>query len=170
MKLASTSCRCPRRLRRQNRSNSLLHHMEDGSMGGAINNNPMGKDQGRPKVKARASELPAWSPRSSRAETMCPWTHMAGGCASSSTWGVAQRSPMVVNVTAASIYACGEGVMRHILNQNTLPKTRAPAKPPLDYMSGFRGLPPVVPRWLIAWSLRYLQEAAGLRHAYASWV
>ena len=77
---------------------------------------------------------------------------------------------MVANVTAVFIYACDEDAMHPILNQSTLPKTTARAKPPLDYMSGFRGLPPVVPRWLIAWSLRYLQEAAALRHAYASWV
>ena len=56
---------------------------------------PYGKGPG----KAKASGQRAWSPRSSRVETMCPSTPMAGDCALTSTWGVAQKPQMVVNVT-----------------------------------------------------------------------
>ena len=67
---------------------------------------PYGKGQGKvPKERAKASGQRAWSPRSSRVETMCPSTPMAGDCALTSTWGVAQKPQMVVNVTVDFICA-----------------------------------------------------------------
>jgi hypothetical protein len=78
--------------------------MEDGNRGAATNNNLMERDQERPKARARASGPLAWSPRSSKIETMYLSILMAGGCALTSTWGVARKSQMVANVIVVFTY------------------------------------------------------------------